>query len=234
MIPLRDSIRARRFPWVTIAIIAANAAVFLVQASMDGPTAQAAVLTHGVVPARFLGALQQPAIAAPQLGTIVTSMFMHGGILHLLGNMWFLWIFGDNVEDRTGRAGFLAFYLCAGLAAALSQIALSPHSDVPMVGASGAIAGVLGAYMFLYPRARVLALVPIVILVRLIELPAVWFLGLWFGLQVLSSLLGGGGGGGVAWYAHIFGFIAGFLMALPLGRAPEPIFTGRAARRRWR
>jgi membrane associated rhomboid family serine protease len=216
---------------VTIAIIAANAGVFVVQASLDGPAAQAAVLAHGVVPARFLGAVHQPAAAVPELATIVTSMFMHGSILHLLGNMWFLWIFGDNVEDRAGRGAFLVFYLCAGVAAALSQIVLSPHSAIPVVGASGAIAGVLGGYMFLYPRARVLALVPIFILVRIIELPAVWFLGLWFGLQVVSSLLGGGG---VAWYAHIFGFVAGFLMALPFGRAPGPIFTGRAARRRWR
>jgi membrane associated rhomboid family serine protease len=148
-------------------------------------------------------------------------MFLHGGWLHILGNMWFLHIFGDNIEDRLGHIKYLFFYLLSGIGAAFTQVALNPASGVPMVGASGAIAGVMGAYVFLYPRARIVTLIPIIVFLQVIELPAFVFLGLWFVLQIFSGLtsLGiGADAGGVAWWAHIGGFAAGALLLVVLGR----------------
>ena len=162
-----------------------------------------------------------PHIPAPYWFTIFSSMFMHAGWMHLIGNMLYLWIFGDNVEDRMGRVGFLCFYLLSGLAAGALHIAFNPLSRVPTVGASGAIAGVMGAYLLLFPYARVLTLVPIFIFLQTIELPAVFFLGFWFLTNLLSgigSLAAHTGAGGVAWWAHIGGFLVGLLWALPLRR----------------
>jgi membrane associated rhomboid family serine protease len=142
-------------------------------------------------------------------------MFLHGGLLHLAGNMWFLWIFGDNIEDRLGHFRFLLFYFLCGLVATASELAINPESQLPMIGASGAVAGALGAYLRFYPKARVQALVPIFIFIQFIEVPAVLFLGLWF----ISQLLGlTSGGGGIAWFAHIFGFLTGLLIAFLVPR----------------
>jgi membrane associated rhomboid family serine protease len=173
------------------------------------------IFTYGLSPCEVLGKCRPfPQTSLPIWLTLFTSMFLHGSVLHVAGNMWYLWIFGDNVEDAMGRMRFLAFYLLSGLAAAAAQIFSSPDSPIPMIGASGAIAGVLGAYMMLYPYGRVLTLVWFFYFVRFVQMPAIFVLGFWFLLQVLSASLGGGTleGGGVAWMAHIGGFLAGALL----------------------
>ena len=212
MIPLRDVIPSRSTPFVTIAIIVTNAAVFLYQLSL-GDRGQAFIFDYGLVPAEF------------SLLTLVTSMFLHGGLLHVGGNMLYLWIFGDNVEDRMGPARFLMFYLLCGTAAALAQTWMVPSSQVPMVGASGAIAGVMGAYFLMYPRSRIVTLIPIFIFIQLVEVPAVVFLGIWFLIQFVSGVgtamsPEAGITGGVAFWAHVAGFVAG-LVAVPVFRRPE-------------
>lgn len=212
MIPLRDLNPTRTRPWVTWTLIGLNAAIFVFQHVLLTPGFEAAFVHRwGLVPyyltqERFL----------PSFVTPITSMFLHGGWLHLIGNMWFLHVFGDNVEDELGKPRFVLFYLLAGLAAAALQVAIDPASKVPMIGASGAIAGVLGAYVVLHPRARVLALVPI-----FMELPAYVFLFVWFGLQLLyglSALGVGPEGGGVAFFAHIGGFVVGLALCRVLRR----------------
>jgi membrane associated rhomboid family serine protease len=218
MFPLRDSIRARRFPVVTVALIVLNVVGFVleVQGGMER-----IVGTWGLVPATLVHGLGDghPTAILP----VATSMFLHGDLLHLLGNLWFLWIFGDNVEDRFGRLGYVGFYLTCGVVAAVSQVVADPTSSIPMVGASGAIAGVLGAYMWLFPGARVLTAVPLFIFIQLIEIRALVFLGIWFVIQLVSSFLGYGG---VAWWAHIAGFVAGLLLSFLVGasapRSPRP------------
>jgi len=173
------------------------------------------IFTYGLSPCEVLGRCRPfPPVNFPLWLTLFTSMFLHGGLLHLASNMWYLWIFGDNVEDAMGKLRFLAFYLLGGLAAAAAQIFSSPSSMTPMVGASGAISGVLGAYMVLYPYGRVLTLVWFFYFIRFVEMPAIIVLGLWFLLQLLSASLGGGSleGGGVAWMAHIGGFLFGALL----------------------
>jgi membrane associated rhomboid family serine protease len=202
MIPLRDVIPTRTTPFVTVSLIAVNAVVFLYQWSL-GDAVVAFVQRFGLVPADFAWA------------AVVTSMFLHGGLLHFGGNMLYLWIFGDNVEDRMGHGRFLAFYLLCGLAAALAQTLSSPLSGVPMVGASGAIAGVMGAYFVLYPRSRIVTLVPIVVFFHIKEVPAIFFLGVWFLMQFLSGVGSLGAatadGGGIAFWAHTAGFAAGLI-----------------------
>ncbi len=210
MIPLRDSVRTRRFPLVVLLIVLANAAAFAWEVR-QGAQLDAVVTAWGVVPAEWIAATRAPAREWRELLTVASSMFLHGGIAHLLGNMWFLWVFGDNVEDRLGRAGFAGFYAVCGAAAAASQVALEPASTVPMIGASGAVAGVLGAYVRLYPRARVSALFPLVFVWFFREVSALAFLGVWFLVQVGSSLLGLSG---VAWWAHIAGFLVGVVLSL--------------------
>jgi membrane associated rhomboid family serine protease len=215
VIPLRDTIPTRSFPWVTIALIVANVAVFVRQAGLDHERAAAFVAHFGAVPAHFTGVAQH---AAPGLApglTIATSMFLHGGVLHLLGNMVFLWIFGNNVEDATGHGRFLAFYLACGAAAALAHIHTHPASNVPMVGASGAISGVLGAYFLLYPHARIVTLLLLGFFAQTVRIPAFVFLGFWFLMQFFSWALADGEGGGVAFVAHIGGFLAGLLLLVP-------------------
>jgi membrane associated rhomboid family serine protease len=211
MIPLRDNIRAASRPVVTYALIGLNLAVFAYEFLL-GPAGADFLYTFGLVPARLLrGELGDPVTWLP----VLTSMFLHAGLLHVAGNMLFLWVFGDNVEDRMGKPVYLAFYLIAGLVAAAAQVALAPGSRIPIVGASGAVAGVLGAYIVLYPRARVLTLVPIFVFIQFMELPAFVVLGLWFLLQFANGWLvlaaGEGGGGGVAWWAHIGGFALGLV-----------------------
>ena len=230
MIPLRDENPSESIPVVTYLLIAANVAVFVLQTitllayGQEGATYL--VFAAGCVP-HELTTLQDlgPHNVVPVVLTPLSSMFMHGGILHLVGNMLFLWIFGDNVEDFMGHGRFLAFYLGTGLAAVAAHVASAPHSDVPVVGASGAISGVLGAYVLLYPRARVLTVIPIFIFIQLVYLPAYMFIGIWFLLQVLESRMEGQlGGGGVAFLAHIGGFLAGLIMV--------PLFERKRRRRR--
>jgi membrane associated rhomboid family serine protease len=217
MIPLRDDNPTRTTPFVNYALITACVAAFLWQVSL-GRHMEASVYAYGLIPDVLLGhARLPPDIAAvPAWLTVFTSMFMHGGWMHLIGNMLYLWIFADNVEDRLGHGRFIVFYLLCGIAAALAQALPDPHSQVPMVGASGAISGVLGAYLLLYPRAHVLVLIPLGFFTQLVRLPAMLVLGLWFGLQLLSELFAPAGAG-VAFRAHIGGFVAGLLL-LPLLR----------------
>jgi membrane associated rhomboid family serine protease len=217
MIPIRDLNPTRITPWVSWGFILVNVLVFLYQV-MLGPEEQAFVLAWGLVPRRLVQEADPAAVA-----TVFTSMFMHGGWLHILGNMWFLHIFGDNVEENLGPVRFVAFYLLAGVAAAATQILVDPSSHVPMVGASGAIAGVLAGYLVLFPRARVVALVPIFIFLQFMQIPAVVFIALWFVLQFFSGLgsLGAGGHGGVAYWAHIGGFVAGLVLVLLMRRPTE-------------
>jgi membrane associated rhomboid family serine protease len=218
VIPLRDTVPRRRVPLVTWLLIALNAAVFLWELSL-GARSGTSLATWGFVPARFLahapgGAADLPARLLP----LVTSMFLHAGWLHLLGNMLYLHIFGDNVEDALGHLPFLGFYLLSGAASALVQALAAPSSEIPMVGASGAIAGVLGAYFVLYPNARVVTLLPLVVFIRIVEVPSFFFLLFWFLLQFLSGAISLGSAsaaqGGVAWWAHVGGFAAGLALGL--------------------
>lgn len=216
MFPLKDDIPTRHRPMATVFLILANVAVFVWQ-SVGFTSFEASVYALGVIPDDIVGdagAGQHGAFLPPGL-TIFTSMFSHGGLLHIGGNMLFLWIFGNNVEDDMGPLRFLIFYLFCGFVAAGAQIAMEPDSPLPMVGASGAIAGVLGAYLLLYPHARVLTLVPIFFFIRLIWIPALFFLLIWFAFQLLGSFFAPGGQGGVAFWAHSAGFLAGLILVRP-------------------
>jgi membrane associated rhomboid family serine protease len=215
MFPLRDENPSRSAPVVTRVLIGLNTLAFIYELSL-GRSLTPFVLTWAMIPARLTLAVRygEEAVTLPGL-TILTSMFLHGGWLHLIGNMWYLWIFGDNVEDRLGRFRYLLFYLAAGIVAALLHYAINPTSEAPTVGASGAIAGVLGAYLAAYPRARVITLVPLFPFFRVMALPAALVLGIWFVFQAFSGALSlgfGGGGGGVAWWAHIGGFAFGIVV----------------------
>jgi len=221
VIPLRDANPTRRTPVVTIAIIAVCFAVFGLELAVQatgGEDALAALFrSYGVVPADLLAALRAGRIADPAVVSLISYQFLHGGWIHIGANLLYLWIFGNNVEDRLGRPGFLLFFLAGGIVAAFAQVAIDPRSDVPLVGASGAIAAVLGAYVALYPRARVLSIVFLVVFFQLTEVPAVLVLGLWFVLQVIDGLASLGVDdvvGGVAIFAHIGGFTAGILIGL--------------------
>jgi hypothetical protein len=213
MIPLRDRNPSGSFPAVTIAIIAACTAVFVYELSL-GRGVLGFIAEFALVPGQISYGVQSGEIGIGSLASpFLTSMFLHGGWLHLIGNMWFLWIFGDNVEDTLGSFRFLLFYVIAGVAAGVTHYALQPTSPIPTVGASGAIAGVLGGYLVLFPGARVVTLVPIGFFLQLMELPAALMIGLWFLVQLLSGALSLGiGGGGVAWWAHVGGFLAGLLL----------------------
>ena len=283
MIPLRDSLPSRRFPVVTVLLIAINLIVFLYQGYLSTQTEvlpnpefdRVAWFDEDLVPPPVLrqerslpdlevllsenrsrgayvvpaddifitqyaliagellsGKDLPPAARLPIWATIVTSMFLHGSIMHLVGNMLYLWIFGDNVEEAMGRIPFLVFYLLCGAAAAATQIAIDPSSTIPMLGASGAIAGVLAAYFVLFPQSRILTLVPIFFFLRLITVPAVFFLGFWFALQLISGAGALGDSGGVAWWAHIGGFVAGAFLVVIFRRRGVPlrllrVFRGR-------
>lgn len=218
MIPIRDVNPTRSTPWVTWSIILVCGLVFLYQWLMPEGVSDAFVFSWGLVPRR-LSAGDSGAWITP-----LTSMFMHGGVMHVIGNLWFLYIFGDNVEDNMGPARFAVFYLLSGVAAAGAQVLSNPVAGVPMVGASGAIAGVLAAYMVLFPRARVLTFLPIPFILYWVELPAVVFLVVWFGMQFFSGLgsLGQQSGGGVAYWAHIGGFVAGLVMVFFFRRQAPP------------
>jgi membrane associated rhomboid family serine protease len=214
MIPLRDDNPTRTTPFLTVGLIAANALVFLYQLSLPPRAAKLFVYQFAMIPAVVFGTDQLPGsvTAIPPTLTLFTSMFLHGGFMHLAGNMLYLWIFGNNIEDAMGHARFLVFYLVCGLLASLSHAFTNLGSEIPSLGASGAISGVLGAYLLLYPRARVLVLIPLWIFMRLMYVPAAFALGIWFLMQLLSGGLSGSQGGGVAWWAHIGGFVAGMAL----------------------
>lgn len=212
MIPIRDTIRSRYFPIVTVSIIAVNVLVFLFQLTLTGGQTEAFVEHFGIVPARQLQAFAEAPFAVGTWIPMFSSMFIHGGWLHILSNMWFLWVFGDNVEDVMGRTRFLLFYLLVGLAGGFAHIVTNAASLVPTIGASGAVAGVLGAYFLYFSRSRVLTLVPLLFIITFVELPAVVFLLIWFGLQLINGLAAlAGGAATVAWWAHVGGFVAGMI-----------------------
>jgi len=200
MFPLRDVIPSRTTPYVTVAIIVLNAVAWWFEIALPRDALTPFLETYGVVPAD----LRPP--------TLVTSMFLHGGWTHVIGNMWYLWIFGDNVEDRLGHGRFIVFYLLCGMTAAMGQVLMDPTSTVPTIGASGAIAGVMGAYFVLYPKSRVLTLIFLIVFVDIIELPAVFLLGFWFLLQLLNAgSVTASANGGVAFAAHVAGFVTGLI-----------------------
>ncbi len=209
MIPIRDQIPTRRTPIVNYILIALNIFVFFLQ-WLAGSNQEALVTQYALIPANFLSDLNLENII-----TIFSGMFMHAGLAHLAGNMLYLWIFGDNVEDSLGHGKYLLFYLIGGVIASLAHIFTNPQSQIPTVGASGAIAAVLGAYLVLYPRSRVLTFIPLGFFMRLTSVPAVIVLGLWFVLQLFSGVLSLGAAdvGGVAFWAHIGGFVAGVVLA---------------------
>jgi membrane associated rhomboid family serine protease len=210
MFPLHDDIPSRRTPWVMYVLIAANALVFLFTLSLSQRQLVRFYSAFGVVPAEFAG--PGGGFQPEPVGflTLFTSMFLHGGLLHIVVNLWYLWIFGNNIEDRMGHARFLVFYLLGGVSAGIAHIALNWGSQVPSIGASGAIAAVLGAYLVLFPRARILTLVP-VFFIWVVRLPALLVLGMWFVLQLISGVGSFGAEAGVAYWAHIGGFVFGLL-----------------------
>jgi membrane associated rhomboid family serine protease len=235
MIPLRDRNPTRNFPVVTVALIAICFAVFAYELSLTATGGDAALerffLTWGAVPARITASVDSGNVFSQATLGLVTSQFLHGGWIHILGNMLYLWIFGNNVEDRLGRVRFLLFYLVGGVIAGLTQLAIDPTSEQPLVGASGAIAAALGAYLILFPGARILTFLILGFFFQLIEVPALIILGFWFVLQLLNGAVSIGGSsaeGGVAFFAHIggfvFGMVVGFLLRLRGPVEPNPSF----------
>jgi len=208
MFPLYDTVRSRRFPAINVMLILINVLAFLYEIQMDPSALKEFIFEWGLIPARLLS---DPSNAWK---TIFTSMFLHGGWFHIINNMWVLFIFGDNVEARMGGIRYLIFYLLSGVAAVFLQTYILPSSNVPMIGASGAVAGVLGAYLILFPHSRIASLVPILFIFTIIEIPAVIFLLFWFASQLYSGLFAiqGSSGSGIAWWAHVGGFLFGIIM----------------------
>jgi membrane associated rhomboid family serine protease len=223
MIPIRDTIPSKNYPVVNTAIIGLNILVYLLQLS-QGPGLEKFIYTYGLVPARYT----VPEVSAyftlgQQALAPVSFMFLHGGFFHLLGNMWSLYIFGDNVEDHLGPLRYLIFYLLAGIASGLFHMLSDTHSMVPTIGASGAVAGVMGAYFIVHPNSRILTLIPIIFIPWFVEIPAFIFIGIWFAMQLLNAAAGGGG---IAWWAHIGGFIFGILFLKVALRMPATGLSG--------
>ncbi|MGD8982489.1 MAG: rhomboid family intramembrane serine protease [Desulfobacteraceae bacterium] len=219
MIPLKDENRSKTIPVVNIILIFTNLAFFMYQQLFAFQEVQTLFLRLGAIPYEFTHFVDKdPPALVPVPLTLLTAMFMHGGWIHLLSNMLFLWIFGDNVEDRLGHFRYLCFYLLCGVAGSLSHIATNSHSTVPSIGASGAIAGVMGAYMWLFPRARITTLLILFVVVQVIRVPAIIMLGYWILIQILGGLAGWGsrGGAGIAWFAHVGGFFAGLLLVIKM------------------
>ena len=231
MLPLKDLNPTRSRPYVTWLLIALNALVFMLELGLDSiGELDSFLFTYGLVPAAFTA---NP--VSFELATVFTSMFLHGGVAHLLGNMLYLWIFGDNIEERLGHGRYLLFYLVGGVAAAAAQIAVDPQSPVPMVGASGAIAAVLGGYLLEYPHAKIRTLLILGYLIRFVHVPAVVVLGFWFLLQFFSGFMAlsvTAAGGGVAYFAHIGGFVAGVVLIklVAAGRPKQMYWDGRRFR----
>ncbi len=230
MIPIRDSTPSATFPVVTVLIIIVNALVFFYELSL-GEALNQVINTFGLVPSHWIQLVQtNPFNIAGIVVPFFSSMFMHGGWMHFIGNMWFLWIFGDNVEDSMGHGRYVIFYLLCGVGAGVIHLIANIQSTVPTIGASGAIAGIMGAYMMLYPRGRVLTLIPIFIFFQFIEIPAVVFLLIWILIQTFQGVLALGmtAGGGVAWWAHIGGFAIGaiFIFLFRKRRPTPPMYLG--------
>jgi membrane associated rhomboid family serine protease len=231
MIPIRDTIQSRNYPVVNNLIIATNGLAYLLELA-QGQGIHKFILAYGLVPARY----SIPEVGAyftfgQQVFSLFSFMFIHGGFWHLLGNMWSLYIFGDNVEDRLGSFRYLLFYLLCGLASGASHLFINWHSQVPTIGASGAIAGVMGAYFLLYPKSRILTLIPLFFIPYFLELPAFFFLGIWFILQFLSAAGPHGQEGGIAWWAHIGGFVFGMVFLKLFLQIPESGFTQKLRRK---
>ncbi len=225
LLPLHDDnpLKNIRFQYLTVAFIAACVAVFVFQLTLTPKEEQVFIYGFGAIPAVLFGHSELPVVLpqAPAVLTLVTSMFLHGGFMHLAGNMLFLWVLGDNVEDAMGHKRFVAFYLVCGIAAAFAHAMTEPGSKIPMIGASGAISGVIGAYLMLHPKARIKVLISYF----LVWLPAYVVLGFWIGFQFFSAAMAvGGAGGGVAWWAHIGGFIAGVALIVPMKRKNVALF----------
>ncbi len=221
MFPIRDTIQSRTYPVANITIIALNALFFIIEMA-QGQMLDRFIILYGLVPARY----SVPEIAAhfsfgQQVFSFFSFMFIHGGFWHLLGNMWSLYIFGNNVEDRLGPFRYILFYLLCGIASGISHLIINWHSQIPTVGASGAIAGVMGAYFLLYPKSRILTLIPILFIPYFVELPAFIFLGIWFLIQFLSAAGSTSQAGGIAWWAHIGGFLFGIFFLKMFLRVPE-------------
>ncbi len=227
MIPLKDENPTRTFPIVTVTLIAANVGVYLYQLTLPPQVLFYFIASYGMTPAQLLGFAPKMHAGPPGALTLITSQFIHGSLFHLLGNMLYLWIFGNNIEDVLGKIRFILFYLFCGMIAAIAHLALNPYSTLPMVGASGAIAGVLGAYLITFPGTRILTLVILVFFVTRVRVPAFYVLGFWFVMQ-LFYVLGDSGGQSthVAYMAHIGGFLAGILLV-------RRMRSGRRWRRRW-
>ena len=230
MIPVRDTAPSQNYPVVTLSLIGVNVVVYLLEMA-QGPALNQFLHLYGLVPARYTVERIAAYYTLPQqLFAFLSFMFLHGGFWHLLGNMWSLYIFGDNVEDHMGPVRYLAFYLLCGLASGLSHMFLNWHSTVATIGASGAIAGVMGAYFLLHPRARILTLIPILFIPWFVEIPAFIFLGFWFVLQFINAAGSQADSGGVAWWAHIGGFICGMLLLKVFARLPSAGMTARLRR----
>jgi membrane associated rhomboid family serine protease len=227
MIPLHDDNPTTIKPVVTIVFIVGCVLVFLWQLSL-GPQAVQAVFALGMIPAVLFDIKQlSPELAVvPAWLTLLTSMFLHGGWMHLIGNMLYLWIFGNNIEDAMGHGRVIVFYLICGVVAAMVHALLQVSSEIPVIGASGAISGVLGAYLLLFPHARVLVLIPLGFILYTVRLPAVWVLGFWFVLQLINTLMTSTAQGGVAWGAHFGGFVAGALLIPLFSTRPVKLFAG--------
>ncbi len=240
MFPLKDNIPAKNFPIVNIGLIVLNVFFFIYQVSY-GQHVDQMIMALGFIPARFMAQQAENFLDTTRFLPVFSSMFLHGNLFHLISNMWMLWIFGDNVEDCMGHGRYLVFFLLCGIASVAAQTISSPGSMIPMIGASGAISGVLGAYFLTYPQARVLTLLPIIIFIYLIELPAYFFLGFWFVMQFIQGSLHSfnsttEGTGGIAFWAHVGGFVAGVLL-LSLFRQKDwqkPVFRSEKRIRRYR
>lgn len=227
LIPISDENPTRRFPLVTIVLVMANVAVFAYEASLTPEALQTFVAHNAFVPAALAADPFSPAVWR----TVLTAMFLHGGWVHVGGNMLYLWIFGNNIEDRLGAVRFAGFYLLCGVLATLAQFIAAPGTTIPNLGASGAVAGVLGSYLLLYPRAVVVTIIPLVFFFSVERLSALLVIGFWFVLQLANGIASLGSAlaetGGVAWFAHLGGFAAGLVLTLPVWRAD------RSSRRRW-
>ncbi|MBE0417627.1 MAG: rhomboid family intramembrane serine protease [Coriobacteriia bacterium] len=231
MIPIRDDNPTRRFPLVTVALLLANATTFAYEVTLSDAELLAFIDIWAVTPARVVAEPFSPQV----LITLVTAMFLHGGWLHLGGNMLYLWIFGNNVEDSLGRPRFVGFYLATGIIATLAHIAIEGPSEIPLLGASGAIAGVLAAYLLLFPKAHVLVLIPVFFIIEVAQIPAAFVIGFWFLIQLvqgIGSISPEAASGGVAWWAHVGGFATGLVLIIPVwlsnrtrSRRRKPPFT---------
>ena len=225
MIPIRDTIPSQNYPVVNTTLIGINVVVFLVQMS-QGAGLEQFIYTYGLVPGRFpIPYISSHFTFIQQAFSLISFIFLHGGMLHIIGNMWMLYIFGDNVEDRLGSFYYLIFYLACGLVSGLFHLFLNFHSTVPTIGASGAVAGVMGAYFILYPHSRILTLIPIIFIPWFVEIPAVFFLGFWFFLQVLNAASSHAMGSDIAWWAHVGGFVAGIVSLKLFNILPETGFS---------